>query len=359
MLLFRIYLIAIMALANNAILAQSIPPEADSMLRFIQQNPKRVSFLASRNDTIIGRTQENQALPLASTVKILVAVEFAKQAAGGIFNGNQRVALRDLDIYYLPNTDGDAHTAWKEELTKKKLIVQDSISLMEVARGMIMFSSNANTEFLMDLLGLDNVKNNIQLFGLKSHTALYPIVSSLFMYQNPKNMKEEKVIKAIRNMKEEEYCKFILAMHNQLKLDSSFKSRFRPQDLSITMQRCWSDLLPRASAADYVQLVKILNNRRYLESDAYAILADILEFPMESPAMQRMFTHLGMKGGSTMFVLTKAMYSTDKKGNRTEYALFINDLTPAEQAQLEEWLDMFELQLLINAKFRSKLPNKI
>ena len=37
--------------------------------------------------------------------------------------------------------------------------MQDSISLLNVARGMMMFSSNANTEFLMDLLGLDNVKN--------------------------------------------------------------------------------------------------------------------------------------------------------------------------------------------------------
>lgn len=354
----RVCLAIFLFWANATLFAQSIPPQADSMLRFIQQNPKRVSFLVSRNDTIVGRTQENKALPLASTLKILVAVEFAKQAAGGIFDENQRVALTDLDTYYLPNTDGDAHPEWIKEMKRKKMIQQDSVSLLEVARGMIMFSSNANTEYLMDLLGLDNIKNNIQLFGLKSHTALYPIVSSLFMYQNPKNMKEEKVIKAIRAMTEEQYCKFILAMHNQLKYDSSFKARFRPQDLSVTMQRCWSDLLPRASAADYVQLVKILNNRRYLESDAYAILADILEFPMESPAMQRMFTHLGMKGGSTMFVLTKAMYSTDKKGNRTEYALFINDLSPTEQQQVEGWLDMFELQLLINPTFRSKLPTK-
>ncbi len=50
---------------------------------------------------------------------------------------------------------------------------------------MTLFSSNTNTEFLMDLLGLDNITNNNELLGIKNHTRVYPIVASLFMYQNP------------------------------------------------------------------------------------------------------------------------------------------------------------------------------
>ena len=51
-------------------------------------------------------------MPLASTVKIIVAIEFAKQAAHNIFNENKKIPLSELDKYYLPNTDGDAHPNW-------------------------------------------------------------------------------------------------------------------------------------------------------------------------------------------------------------------------------------------------------
>ena len=51
-------------------------------------------------------------MPLASTVKIIMAIEFAKQASHNVFNENERIPLSELDKYYIPNTDGDAHPGW-------------------------------------------------------------------------------------------------------------------------------------------------------------------------------------------------------------------------------------------------------
>jgi D-alanyl-D-alanine carboxypeptidase len=328
---------------------------ADSFLLFVKANKAKSSVYITNNDTVIARLNEDKIMPLASTVKIMVAIEFAKQASAGVINEDSYVALKDLDAYYLKNTDGDAHPSWLEYEKGNKHIKEDSIKLIDVARGMIMYSSNANTEYLCDLLGFDNVKNNIQLLGLKKHSAIYPLVSSLFMYQNPRAVNEDKILKAISKMNEEQYSKNIFRIHNQLKYDSTFKLKFRPQDLSLKMQKLWSDKLPASTTKEYNQIAKILNNRKFFNDDAYAIIADVLEFPMESKAFQNVFKHYGVKGGSTGFVLTHVIYLTKKDGTKMELCIFLNNLTIEEQQKLEQWLDPFEAQVIFNKKFREKL----
>ena len=335
--------------------AQLKPAEADSFLHFIQANKNKAAVFISNNDTIIAALNENKLMPLASTVKLMVAVEFAKQAGKNIIDPEALVALSELDKYYLPNTDGGAHTDWLTQEQKNNNIKNDSISLLNVARGMMRFSSNANAEYLMDLLGFDNVKNNIQLFGLKQHTVIFPMVASLLMYQNPRKLPETKVLKAIGKLPEEAYCKYIFMLHNQLKYSSRLKASFQLQAFSQSMQQMWSNRLPSATAKEYVQLVKILNDRKFLDDATYAILAEIVEYPMEDARFQKIFKHYGVKGGSTQFVLTHTLYFTTKQNSKMELAIFFNDLTMAEKKQLENWLDPFEAQVIFDKAFRRQL----
>ncbi len=335
--------------------AQLNPAVADSLLNFIKANPKRSAIFIQRNDTTIAKLNEDKLMPLASSMKILVALEFAKQAGAGIFSEGKNIPLSELNKYYLPNTDGDAHPQWIEYEKDKGNIKNDSIKLIDVARGMIMFSSNANTEFLIDMLGIDNVNSNRRSLNLQKHTAIFPIVSSLFMYQNPFKKKEKEVLNGIKDLDEETYCKVIYGIHYHLKNDSSFKPKFRPQDLSMPMQKLWSDRLTASTTKEYVQLVKQLNNRKLYDENTYGILADVLEFPMENPAFQKTFTHYGVKGGSTATVLTHVIYLTTKSGNKMELAIFFNNLTQKENDNLQRWLDPFEAQIIFDKAYRGKL----
>ncbi|MEO8765853.1 MAG: serine hydrolase, partial [Ginsengibacter sp.] len=330
-------------------------PGADSLLNFIKQNESRSSLFLRKNDTVVAKLYENKLMPLASTVKILVAIEFAKQAAHDIFNENNKVTLHELDKYYLPNTDGDAHPAWVSYERKLGHIVNDSVRLIDVARGMIMFSSNANTEYLLDLLGVDNIKNNLQLLGLKQHTAIYPLVASLFIYQNPKQVSSEKILKAIKKIDGDDYAKAALFIHNELKNDSNYKKKFRPQDLTLPMQQEWSNRLPASTTLEYVQVCNILNNRKYFDEKTYTVLAEVLETIMEKPANRNWLDHAGMKGGSTIFVLTKALYATLKDGTKIEMAYFFNDLTGEENRRLQSWMNDFEIKVLQDGNFRRQL----
>ena len=339
----------------KAISAQLQPAMADSFLHFIKTNKSKSSLFIVANDTVIASLNESKLMPLASTVKVLVAIEFAKQAARRVINAESYIALKDINKYYLPNTNDNGHANWLKFEGEIKNIKKDSIKLLEVAAGMMRFASNANEEFLMDILGFDNVKNNIQLFGLKQHSAIFPMASSLFMYQNPYKLSEAKVLKAISRLSEQEYCKSIFTIHNQLKYDSSFKPKFRLQDITPNAQKLWSQRLPSSTTKEYVQLVKILNKRKFLDYQAYGILAEILEFSMENIKFQKTFKHYGSMGGSTPTVFTHVVYAALRDGNKMEFSVFFEDLSAPQLQMLQRSIGFFEQRIITDKSFREKL----
>jgi D-alanyl-D-alanine carboxypeptidase len=342
--------------APTTVIAQS---GADSLLHFIEQNRSRASLYLQQNDSAVARLNETRMMPLASTVKIIVAIEFAKQAAYHLIDENQKIPLADLDRYYIPHTDGEAHPSWLRYEKRLGNIKGDSISLLEVARGMILFSSNANTEYLTGLLGTANINSNIKLLGVLQHTPVYPLVSSLFLYQNPKHIKEDKIIKQIGKFSDLQYAKATWLIHEQLAHDSGYKNRFRLQDLTVNMQKEWSDRLPSSDTRDYVRICHIINNRKIFDSTTYGILSSILESLMLNPANQSWLVHAGEKGGSTMFVLTKAVYATLKDGTRIEMAYFFNDLSQEENLRLQKWMNDFELKILRDENFRKETASAL
>ena len=342
-------------LLSHVSFAQLEPAKADSFFNFINANRSRASIYITRNDTVITHLNETKLMPLASTVKILVAAEFANQVAHEMVNENSYVQLSELDKYYIPNTDGDAHPKWLEYEKQNNHIQGDSIRLVDVARGMMIFSSNANAEYLMDLLGFDNVKDNITLFKLKQHSAIYPIVGSLFLYQVPKKSSEDKVFKSISKFSDKQYSMESYDLHMQLKEDSTFKATFKPQDLTLKMQRLWSDRLPSSTTKEYVQIAQALNNRELLDEEAFFTIGEVLEYPMENKAFRSVFKHFGAKGGNTSFVLTHVFYLTMKDDTKMELAVFFNYLSPEEEKKLEGWLDPFEAQLIFDKSFRDRV----
>jgi D-alanyl-D-alanine carboxypeptidase len=332
---------------------------ADSLLNFIVTHKAQAALYLTSNDTVLAKLNEDKQMPLASTVKILVAIEFSRQAARHDIDENTIVALKDLDKFYLENTDGNAHPDWLAYEKSLGHIVNDSIILLNVARGMIQFSSNANTEYLMDLLGLDNIQKVATTLKVEKHSKVYPIVSSLFMYQNPKKMQEDKVLKGINKLTEEQYCRYIYDIHKALNNDTLLKPKFRPQDLSMKMQRMWSAKLTSSTTKEYAKICNALNNRAYYDEETYAILSLVLETLMENPANKKWLKHAGAKGGSTAWVLTKATYATTLENKRIELAYFFNNLNPADNERLQGWMNEFELNLIAKASFRKKVADAL
>src|SRR5438045_4229644 len=133
----KIFLVSIVSfLLAGSSQAQSA---ADSLLDFIVKNKDKASLYMLKNDYEFAKLNEDKLMPLASTANLIVAVEFAKQAAYNVFGFNSLVPLKDIKKYYLPNTDGGAYSNWVKFETRLGHIKNDSVKLMDVARGMTMY----------------------------------------------------------------------------------------------------------------------------------------------------------------------------------------------------------------------------
>lgn len=351
----KIFFIAIAGcFLTGSLKAQSA---ADSFLNFLLKNSDRASLYMLKNNYEAAKLNEDKLMPLAGTAHIIVAVEFAKQAAYNVFGFNARVPLNDIKKYYLPNTDASAFTNWVKYETRIGHIKNDSVKLIDVARGMIMYGVPANAEYLMELLGFNNIKNDLRMFGLKQHTLLYPMPSSLFLYQNPKQLQEDKILKEIQSLKDEDYYKAVFSIHRELNLDSGYLQKFRPQDLSIKMQQAWSSRLTASTAKEYAKLCRLINSRIVLNEKSYAVLGRLLETTMESPSSKTWLKHSGTVGGNTISVFTKALYATLKDGTKIEIAYFFNDLNGRENLKLQSWSHEFDSKILRDESFRKKLIN--
>ena len=312
---------------------------------FIKENPNRSSIYLIRNDKVIIAHNENKLMPLASTVKIIIAFEYANQLSKSIVSEDEPVDLNELSKFYLPNTDAGAHNNWLKDLEEKKIIQSNSVALEEVVKGMIKFSSNANAEYLIDKLGKENIDSFIKNEGL-NHTAIYPFVSSLI------------VSSTIPGLVDEEFISESWKIHEKLKSgDNDLLLSFKIPKL--TVQKIWSDKLPASTTKDYCVLMNKINTGKLNEKNADSHLREILGWPLNSAVNQKHFTSFGIKGGSTAFIVTETFYTTDSSGNNMALAVFFNDLKDWEKIIIDWNLSKFELKILLDDKFRNSVSDKL
>lgn len=189
-----------------------------NILQFIEEEAgnQKVSLSINYNGEKWVEIDQNKKFPLASTGKTIVAIEYARQAAEGQINPQQEVSLEELNTFYVPKTDGGAHEAWINQLNKGKEI--NKVHLNEVANGMIAYSSNENTEYLIKLLGLQNINNVPESLGISNHEPLYSIVSALFIptqLMDEKNLTKQEMLKVMKSMDMSEYRKRAMDIHNR------------------------------------------------------------------------------------------------------------------------------------------------
>jgi D-alanyl-D-alanine carboxypeptidase len=326
-------------------------PDEHRILNFIEENPERAAIQLVRNDSVLAVSNPDKMMPLASTVKIIIAIEYAKQATSGYIDADREIRVSELNNYYVPNTDGGAHPAWLKSLDKKE---DDLVQIRDIARGMIVYSSNANTEWLSEKLGLENINKRLDSLGVQNHSEIYYIVSSLFVGKErfPK-LRAVELEDSLQKLSIEEYIQITDEIHTKLKADTTYKNDLG--DLGLNIQKVWSDNLPASTVSEYVNIMSKINSRTYFSEATHQYLDEVLETLMDNPLNREWLEHTGMKGGSTAFVLTKALYATDKEGNTTELTYYLNDLEGLENARLQLSMNEFELQVLTNQEFRATI----
>ncbi|BCJ96379.1 D-alanyl-D-alanine carboxypeptidase [Anaerocolumna cellulosilytica] len=341
-------------------------PDADRILSFLKDNPEKVSLTIQENGKPVVAYYADRSMPLASVAKIIVAIEYAKQAGAQKIDTEQMVSLKDINRFYIPGLDGNAQPQWEAYVKEQNKIESGEVSLKEVAKGMIDFSSNANMEYLIDILGLDEINKNISELKLTEHEEIYPFYASLLipgslMKEYKELTQEEKITKVksiLKTMPKEEFDLRAIQEHNRLKedADGSYQSSIQlKQWYDMEIDKMNSDRLVAATTREYGQILAMINQGEYLSKEADSYLREIMEGPMEREGNKKLFKHLGFKGGSTNYILNMAMYSLDKEEQAVEIALFTDGLTTDEFKIVSKNMNEFLNQILTNKEFRQKV----
>ncbi|KOS29431.1 D-alanyl-D-alanine carboxypeptidase [Bacillus anthracis] len=327
------------------------------VLKYIKEHKddKTCSLFIKRNGEVVSSVNANVVLPFASMVKFVVAVEFAKQVSEGKISRDEQISLHELNKYYVKDTDGGAHPDWLEDARARELVKNGQISLEEVARGMVRFSSNANTTHLLDKLGIERVNESIKELELTSHDKFSSYTASLYMrgyvekeLHEPENQSLEK----IRNMSQDEYNQHVLQIHEWMKDEEEWKKRDIPLKVDMKFQRIWSDRLVGANAKDYMSIMEKINSRKYFPKPMQEEIENIFKGTVKNSK----FEYAGQKGGSTAFVLTKSLYTTDKKGNKVEVVIMFNDIEDQVAYQkLRNNVDYFIRDIITSEEFENIL----
>jgi hypothetical protein len=134
---------------------------SDPLLRWIADHPRDVSVVVrgGREETNLswnGATDRQ----LASTFKTIVLAAYAREVAAGRVDPGERLAIAEVDRWFIEGTDGGAHAAAMAELAA------GGLTLDELARAMVEFSDNAATDELLDRLGRERVVATLRALDL-------------------------------------------------------------------------------------------------------------------------------------------------------------------------------------------------
>ncbi|MBM7715414.1 D-alanyl-D-alanine carboxypeptidase [Bacillus thermophilus] len=326
-------------------------------LNHLMKHPESSSLFVAMNDEEMITYQSDIPRPLASVVKIIVAIEYAYQIENGDLHKDATVPLETVNRYYIENTDGGGHQKWLEQMEEAGQIENDKVKLRDIAKGMIAFSSNANTDYLIDVLGVESINNRIDQLALKDHDDVYPLVGALLaLNEYKKEKKDTDWQKELREMSDENYKKEALIQSEKMKHK---KITVAGVDLSVKEQRVWSDRMPKASPATYGRLLHMIS-REGFPSEISHTLRDLMEWPMEMiPENKEHYRYIGAKGGSTAFIYNQAMYFEDLSGNQMEFVLFMDDLSLWESMMLQFHSNSFIVEMVNNKQFRKKVQSTL
>ena len=305
------------ALAN---LQAVVPTEARIALNRLLAEPGQVGLAAYRigQETDGVYLNADVPMPLASVVKLIDLVAYAEAVAAGQLNPTDTVTLDELEGYYLPNLDLNAHNNAIANLESNGRVFGDpaTILLDEVPGMMIEYSSNAATDYLHMLLGQTVIEETAVNLNLTSQTAPCPWSGQFLAMGNHTRALESDQI-AIQNYINDpaSYGHDVMLLTEAFSSDLDFHQtaidwRRETRRPNGQTQRFFSDNLnAQGSARDYANLMARIALNGLSNGDSSFIARRYLEWPMRFTANQELFSNLGYKGGTLPGVLTTVYYA--------------------------------------------------
>ncbi|WP_343311105.1 serine hydrolase [Bacillus atrophaeus] len=308
------------------------------IVNFINENPEKASFILVENGEEVISISENNSMPLASVYKIMIAIEFLRQVDKEIINPKEQIPLKKLEDYVFIKRENDNQKKWLNKIKTIKGEKTKTIALEEIVRSLFTHSSNPNTDFLLDKLGLENVNNTISN-NYKPHDKLYPIglseLTHYYMKWKYKDSSFKETSDRITKLNYEEYTNLVYSIR---KLNEKGKfPNYKNYQPTLEEQEIMTRYLPKSSAKVYSDLLGHINKDKFkFKKELLRLLAIKTNKEM----------YIGGKDGRTLNTINKTILAKDKEGNTTEIVFFTKDLDYEEYQKIDHNIDEFIQKLL-------------
>ena len=293
---------------------------------------------------------EDVNFPLASLTQIVIALDYAKQAAAKEINSEKTILVEELERFYIPKTDGNAHENWLTSLNHPT-----EVTLKQVAEGMVEHSSNANTDYLIYHLGIDSINKTLNELELTAHDDIVPITPQLYLPVKLMNegMSKDEAFKYIEALPRKEYEEVVLAAFNDWCLTPPTKETKSKiySIMSMSFQKMWTNKLAKSNTKDYVKLMGKLNRETYYSKEVYSHFTPLLRYKMKiDPEIK----HYAQKAGATAYAISLVSYA-ETVSNHIELTYMLNDLNTVEQTLIRGTVERFQTDFMVDPDFRRKV----
>ena len=313
----------------------------NAIAKHIKLHPKNCSLLLIKNLEKLVGINEDVKRPLASIYKLIILLEYLDQCKKGKIHPTNQVHFSQLKRFWIHPIDS-AFMQWYHSVKNK--IKKHSTTLSEVVKGMLQYSSNTNTDYLISLLGIDEIGKQLQKYHLMDHDPVIPINTSVLA-----SLSEFKAIHTPSSLGQlaQEYFKTMLNGEKIEGVDLNLLN-----DFGYENQCRWSDLLPHSSAKTYGEVLRTLQR--------------LQQNNMELESVMKWFSKLknykgftgGMKLGFTPKVFNSVLYATDKSGNEYQLVYFLDNLSTLERKEMEFASNDFNLKMLKDPHFVEQFKNQ-
>ncbi len=317
---------------NNCIAAHIIAHSEDCSLLFIKNGETMVSI------------NEHNKRPLASIYKLIILLAYVDQCKKGTIHPNDQVHFSQLKKCWIHWID-PAFLKWYKAIDKEKKIKKECVALNEVVKGMLQYSCNANTDYLLATLGIDTVNKQLVAHHIGDHDPVVPISTSVLV-----SLKDATINHTPSSLgKVANECYEEMLKGKRIKdLDLNLLN-----DFDYNRQCRWSDLLPHASVHTYGKIVQKIQD---LHKD-HREVQEVMDW-YSTLKTYKGFTG-GMKLGYTPKVFNVALYTRDSSGNEYQLVYFLNNLSIDQKQAVEFASNDFNLNMLKDPLFADQLKNQV
>jgi D-alanyl-D-alanine carboxypeptidase len=290
------------------------------LIDWIAAHPDQVSLLVTGSGEAAGELelQAERSRPVGSTFKLLVLAAYAREVAAGRLDPAERIALAELDRWYLNGTDGGAH---ERALAAMPPGTRHTLALDQLVRAMIEFSDNAATDLLLARIGRARVLETAALLDVEALGAgVSPVLGALLTAVHDRL--GDSVAERIRRLR---------ALPAGERAEHAWRLAARYADApeaalaglapALATLGAWgkqvalADALPwRGSARDLATLVGEATSGKALGRETARIMERQLSWPMADPRIAARFEALGLKEGATAGVRALAGFARPRNG---------------------------------------------